>query len=522
MRPPICTLALSIGRLYGWRRNALAFAAGICATLTLAPFFVLPLLIPAFTVLYWLISGAASHKRAFWDGWWWGWGYYMTGLYWFCIALLTDAEKFAWLIPFALFGLTAVIAIYCGAACWIVSRLRYRGIPALLVFTIVWTLVEYARGHLFTGFPWNLAGYAFAVSDAMLQPASLVGIYGLTWLAVLLGTSLAALGLDGISRRKAWLFIGIVYALAAGAAGWGASRIAQATVEYVPDVKLRLVQANIAQHHKWDPALQMQGLEEHIRLMQEPGIEGVTHIIWPETAIPYALKEGAPLARMIGEKVPVEKILIAGALRMEGEPGAGAQGWEIWNSIMAINHDGVIVGIYDKTKLVPFGEFLPFRNFVPPAWLTPVGTKDFSSGKGPVTLDWPGLPPISPLVCYEGIFPSLAASNERRPAMLLNLTNDAWFGVSSGPHQHFHMSRARAVEQGVPLVRVANTGITAVTDALGRVIAYLPLNTKQFIDVSLPMAGPATVYGQYGDSIVWVLMVLAVCLIRVSHQYAKD
>jgi len=517
--PLIQTMASSIVASRGWKRNVAAFVCGVLATLTLAPFFLFPLIIPAFTGLLLLLGGAPSHKRAFWDGWWWGWGFYITGLYWFCVALLTDPEKFAWLIPFALFGVTAVIAIYCGIACWITSRLRLAGLTRIFVFSVVWTCVEVARGHLFTGFPWNLAGYSFGFSDVTLQMAALIGAYGLTWFAVLLGGSFAALG-----QKRGAAFILIIWGLFAVGAGWGAWRLSEAdkipeSERYVPGVMLRLVQANISQFHKWDPKLQMQGLQEFVRLTKSPGLEKVTHIIWPETAVPYTIKAGSPLLRMLGASIPEGKILITGALRDEGE----GDRWRVWNSLMALNHDGSIVGVYDKTRLVPFGEFLPFRSLLPKSWLTPVGDTDFSRGAVPHTLEWPGLPPIYPLICYEAIFPELGIASGERPQLLLNVTNDAWFGTSTGPYQHFHMARMRAVEEGIPLVRVANTGISAVVDGFGRIISVLSLDKQGIIDVRLPKARQAyTTYNIFNNIFIQLLLFITVLLILRQQRALEN
>ncbi len=509
---PVFTRLPAIGLLDGWRRNAVAFSCGALATLSLPPFFLFPLMVPSFCGLIWLINGAPSRRRAFFDGWWWGWGFYMTGLYWFCIALLTDAEKFAWLIPFALFGLTGVIALYSGVACWLITWIRVQGIARIFTFSVLWTLVEYARGHLFTGFPWNLPGYAFTVSDSALQLASLVGIYGISWAAVFLAMLPAALGDFSVESKRAVRAVGIAYILLATGVAWGAWRLQSAGEDHtVEGIHLRLVQASIAQHHKWEPALQMQGLKEHARLTQMPGIGGITHVIWPETAVPYVVKANSKLTQMLGLVIPPHAVLITGALRAEGD--------DIWNSVVAIDSAGSIVGTYDKAKLVPFGEFLPLRRFIPEAWATPVGNKDFSTGPGPVTLDWPGIQGVSPLICYEAIFPDHAASPERKPELLLNLTNDAWFGTSSGPYQHFHMSRVRAVEQGVPLIRVANTGISALVDAYGRVKAQLGLNEKGVLDVDLPQNRPgSTWYSVLGDKFLLILTTYAILLIIILNR----
>ena len=510
--------------LTGWRRNALAFSCGVLATLTLPPVFFLPLLIPAFGILYWLMDDAPSAKRAFADGWWWGIGWHMSGLYWFCIALLTEPEKFAWLIPFALFGLNAVIALYAGACCWLWKKIGCRGLTGIFLFSVLWTWTEFARGHLFTGFPWNLAGYSFAASDALLQSASLVGAYGLTWFAVFFGAMPAALADAQVKKRNAVIAVSLACAALLTASFWGNWRLqAAGDIRTVPGVTLRLVQANIQQHHKWDEKLRSRGIDEHLRLTQSPGLDRVTAVIWPETAVPYAFNDsasesGMSLAQLLGAALPRGAHLITGGLRVEGSE----TDWRMYNSILAIDSRGRIDGRYDKVRLVPFGEFLPFRALLPKAWLTPVGEKDFSRGPGPQRLEWAKLPPVAPLICYEAIYPEFTASLPDRPAWFLNLTNDAWFGRSSGPYQHFHMARARAVEQGVPLVRVANTGITAVADGFGRVIARMGLGEKGFLDTALPVPNQdKTVYSVWGEWLILWLTFLALIL-RISQHRRKN
>lgn len=503
-------LAHRIGALKGWRRCAAAFGFGVMSTLTLAPFFFFPLIVPSFSGLYFLLQAAPTRRRLFWDGWWWGWGYYMTGLYWFCVALMTDVESFGWLMPFALFGLTGIIAIYSGAACLLMRFVRATGIARIYCFSVIWMCVEFARGYWFSGFPWNLIGYSFGFSDTSLQLAALMGAYGLSWYAVLLGTSAAML-----LERRGIMTAAAVWASFAIGLAWGHGRIAGANEipqerRYVNDVLLRLVQGDISQPHKWDPKLQMEGLRQYIDLSQSPGIEEVTHIIWPETAVPYTLQSGTKLAKMLGSFIPPGSYLITGSLRMEGDEA----NWNIWNSLMAVDHSGEVVGSYDKIRLVPFGEFQPLRDYVPKSWMTPVGDKDFSRGANEQKLDWPGLPPMLPLICYEAIFPEMSMPRHARPKMLLTVTNDAWFGTSSGPYQHFHMARMRAVEQGVPLVRVANTGITAVVDSVGQIVSYMPLGAKGFLDVRLPVSqADPTFYAQYGGVLVKLLIILMIIFI---------
>lgn len=495
----------------GWRRSAASCAFGVLAVLSLPPFFWLPVVIIAYGGLFWLLSHAPSLRRAFWDGFFWGWGYFIAGLYWFTIALLTEPEKFAWLIPFALFGLTAVIAIYVGITALLYAFVRRGNIVDTLWFGAIWVWVELARGHLFTGFPWNLAGYAMMASDSLMQAASVVGIYGLSFVVVIVAIVPAALVMKVPHARIAIL---ISYGLFVAMFYWGQERIQQAgEAELHEGITLRLVQANIAQHHKWDPKLQFEGLRRHVTLSEREGADKVTHIIWPETAVPYVIRADSTLTRRMGDMLTPGQVLITGGLH--------AQDDNLWNAIAAIDHNGTIIGRYDKHKLVPFGEFLPLRWLIP-AWLeTPVGMKDFSAGKGPQTVNWQGLPPVSPLVCYEAIFPELSVG-ETRPAFLLALTNDAWFGLSTGPHQHFHMARLRAVEQGLPLVRVANTGISAVADSYGRIMAMMALGKEGVLDVSLPRALPVpTWYAAHPNFFWYILFLLSAVLMFLTKNPLK-
>lgn len=456
----------------GKRRNLLAMLMGLCATLTLPPFYLFPLAVPAYGGLFILLTQATTRKRAIADGFFWGWGFFISGLYWFCIALLTEPEKFAWLIPFALFALTALIALFTAFFAAVFFQIRRWGIIGALLFATLWTLVEYGRGHLFSGFPWNLAGYAFNASDMSLQLSSVVGVYGLTFLAVLFSVC-CVLG----KRAVMGVAVSVICISA-----WGGYRLQQYPTQFVEGVALRLVQAGIEQHHKWNPELQMQGLREHVLLTQSEGIEAITHVIWPETAVPYVLRENSTLARRLGESLHPEQILIAGALRVEESD----EDYSLFNAIMVMDAKGDVVGHYDKHKLVPFGEFLPLRSWIPEGWKTPVGDRDFAAGAGYETLEWAGLPPVTPLICYEVIFPALAVGGVPRPEWLLSVTNDAWFGRSTAPYQHLAMARMRAVEQGIPMVRVANTGISAVFDAYGREMGRIDLGKKGVLDIKLP------------------------------------
>ncbi len=498
----------------GWRRRALAFVLGVLATLSLPPYFLFPLLFVSFSGLFLLLRSAPSVRAGFADGWWWGWGFYISGMYWMCNALLTDAEKFAWLIPFALFGLTSIIAVYPAIACAMLRKVNARGLPSLIIFAGIWLALEHARGYLFSGFPWNLPAYAVAFSEVSLQSAALLGAYGLSGLVVLLAVLPAAFWCEEISplRAKLVALAGVLVVIGLGLWGYQRLQAADARPEaerFVPNLMLRLVQADIAQHHKWQPEKQMQGLQAHIDLTRSAGLEKITHVIWPETALPYVVRQNSAITRLIGQVLPDDISLISGALRDQGT----GDSWRVWNSMVMFNGKGDVTGVYDKSKLVPFGEFLPFRELIPEGWKTPVGNTDYSAGEGMQTLHWQGLPPVSPLICYEVIFPERAVNDKDPAKWLLSVTNDAWFGDSSAPHQHFQMARMRAVEQGVPLIRVANTGISASVDAYGRVQALLGVGEKGILDVALPASLPdRTPYGEHKDVFMQLLIALALLL----------
>lgn len=497
-------------RLVGWRRAALAVALGLCATAALPPVYAAPMVVVAFTGLIWLLEavpGRAAHatRDAFAVGWWFGFGHFFAGFYWLANALLIDAAQFGWMVPFALFGLAGGLALFPAAAAAVYHRVGRRGIAGVLVFAVVWTAVEWLRGHMLTGFPWNLIGTVWAFSPTMMQPASLVGLYGLSSLTVLaaaLPATVAAPSAGPQRRAPLGCWTGVVLAVGLVLAGWGygTARLATAASAMVPDVRLRLVQPDVPESLKWDPAARIANFRKSLELTRAPGFESRTDVIWSETAVPFVLNgpNGAALRQALAQVTPPGGLLITGALRDERLPG---NGFKIWNSLFVLDPAGRILDTYDKHHLVPFGEYVPFPALFGFARVAP-GAVDFSSGPGPRTLDVPGLPPMSPLICYEAIFPEQVVDPAQRPAWLLNISNDAWFGLSAGPHQHFAAARFRTVEQGLPLVRATNNGISAVIDAYGRIIAELGLGRTGVLDAPLPVALAPTPYARWGDLMV--------------------
>jgi apolipoprotein N-acyltransferase len=308
------------------------------------------------------------------------------------------------------------------------------------------------------------------------------------------------------SRRRAAVPV-VAFALLGAVWAGGEMRLSGASDETVPGVRLRLVQPNIPQALKWKRELRQGHVLKQLEMSKQPAGHGPppTHVIWAETAVPYFLTETPGLAEILGAVAPPGGLLITGAPRTTA---GGEMPKRFWNSLHAIDSDGRIRGTYDKHHLVPFGEYVPFRGILPLGKLT-AGRQDFSPGPGVETLEWAGLPPVSPLICYEIIFPGRVAAVPR-PQWILNLTNDAWFGFSTGPYQHFAASRLRAVEEGLPVVRVANTGISGVVDAHGRVIKQLSLGQTGIIDSPLPVAlTSGTPFSRFPGGITSVILIIA-------------
>lgn len=517
IRVLVASLAARIAAVSGWRRYGLAFLCGVLATLALPPFYATPLMLPAFTCLVWLLDGVPHPRAAFALGWWFGFGYFLSGLYWIGISMTVDLAAFGWMIPFATGGLAGGLALYAGLALFAVKLSSTRGMGRIFALAAAWTIAEWLRGHLLTGFPWNLVGTAWTVADAPIQFASLVGSYGLSLVTVLVMALPAALGGPQPTRR-AWVPIGLSVALVAALWGGGALRLSGASDASVPGVELRLVQPNIKQEFKWDRARVRANLLKAISLSLGPGYDKITDIVWPETSIgPFFLADEPDLRTALAKIVPHGGLLLTGSLRQEAgvaAPGApaGAAEMRYFNSLMALDDQGRVVGAYDKFHLVPFGEYVPLRSVLPIAAIAhSIG--DFSAGPGPRTLTLPHLPPVGPLICYEAIFPGDVAAQNPAPRWLLNITNDAWFGDSTGPYQHFESARLRAVEQGVPLVRDANTGISGIVDAYGRVRERLGLGQAGVVDGPLPVAlDRATPYARFGDLGFLLLLVASLSL----------
>lgn len=428
------------------------------------------------------------------------------GLWWVTIAFFTDVRRFGALAAPAVLLLCLAVALTQAIPTALVGLRRWRSVAAqALALAVALSGAEWLRGEVL-GFPWNPVAVAWTATDATMQPLAWLGgaAYGLVTLALLL--PLAALAEDPESggRRGAVLGSAALLVLAIGAGGL---RLASVPHEQaLPPVALRVVQGNVAQHHKWDPARLRDWFIRHLELTARPAATPPSVVIWPESAIPFSVEEDREVQAALRRVLPPGAVLLTGAERIDrsGEPV------RISNALYAIGSDGLPLARYDKHDLVPFGEFLPFRQWLGRIGLGSMvgGSIDFTAGPGRQTLRVNGLPGFSPLICYEAVFPSRATDGSGAARWLVNVTNDAWYGRSTGPYQHLAMARMRAVEEGLPLVRAANTGISVVTDAAGRVTARLGLGETGVIDAPLPAALADRPWGGRAGAMIHLLGLL--------------
>lgn len=512
--------------LTGWRRALLAFLCGIAAALSMAPVYALPLLAIAMPVLVLLIDASATHVRplrsAFWAGWMFGFGFFLAGIYWMAFSFFVQAEEFAWMAPFAVTGLPAFLAVFTGGAAALARRFWPDGWRRIIWFAVVFVGFEYLRGHILTGLPWNLTGQALAGSAITAQSAAIYGAYGLSFVTMLL----ACAPVSFIDQQTNWRGFakgaGITAAGVLALLGFGALRLVEFTPP-TPKAYVRIVQPSISQRDKINPDFWGRNFNANLELSEASGPGDIPlYVVWPENAAPL-LNETPSALQALEQALPPKAILIAGAVRREA---VGVDGIRFFNAIQIFDRPQrpasaqtdrlrrEIIAFYDKHHLVPFGEYLPFfgvLDAVGLSQLTPYGDGGFSAGKGPQVFDI-GPSRFAPFICYEAIFPGAIYPKGERPDWLVTVTNDAWFGDSSGPRQHLDQARLRAIETGLPLARAANTGISALIDGNGRILHRLALYENGVIDAPLPAPLAPTLYDRFGDAI-FGLMLLAGALI---------
>jgi apolipoprotein N-acyltransferase len=525
--------ALSIILAWGWKRAGIALAAGVLSALAMAPFNAWPVLFLTFPVLVWLIDGAAAGKlrgvpAAAWTGFCFGFGYFVPGLYWTGYAFFVDAPTFAWLSPFAVLGLPAYLAIYPALGFALARLLWTKDASRILSLAIALTMSEWLRGHLLTGFPWNAYGYALSEPLALAQIASVIGLWGMTFLAVAIFASPAVL-IEGKSRRRPWMPAVAALALLLALGIFGAVRLSLQPTKMVSHVKLRIMQPNLQQDVKFNYSAKQAVMQKYLALSdrasgpESTGVRDASILIWPESAFPFFLTREADAMAQIAELLPKGTVLITGSVRVPDDAPAGVPIRRAYNSIYVIDHDGSVLSVYDKTHLVPFGEYLPFQN-----WMERLGFAQLTKVQGGYIagtrrrpLDIPNAPRALPLICYEAIFPGNVAERGDRPGWIVNLTNDGWFGISTGPYQHLQQARLRAIEEGLPVVRAANTGISAVIDPMGRIVAQLGLGIDGVLDANLPEAITPTIYARLANIPAAIMVVIALIFVawrRVKRQ----
>ena len=488
----------------GWRRAGLAFAAGTISATGFAPLEFFPALLLGFAVLLLLLDGADESDRpiraGFTTGWAFAFGQYLIGLHWIGYAFLVDPGAHLWQMPFALLFLSAGLALFAGLSCGLALYFWQDGAARLLVFACLYASGEWLRGHAFTGFPWNLPAYGWGASLEILQSASVMGAYGLSFLTILLGASLAEL----TARR--WRMPVVMALLFAALWGFGAWRLAQNPTRNVANVQLRLVQPDVPQQEKENPVYYARNWQRLLDLSVRPG--NPTHIVWPEAAPPPFIFDRSAIALddaavLTGRS----RVLLAGATHFERTPGKVLY----FNSLYMFGPGGALRGLYDKFHLVPFGEYVPFASVLNRIGVTKLtaGQEGFSTGDGVHIYAVPGAPPVTPLICYEIIFPGAVTDHQQRPGWFVNITDDSWFGPWAGPYQHLLIARVRAIEEAIPVARAANTGVSAVIDPVGRVTAELGLGKMGVIDTQLPAALEPPLYARFGDLVFLLLLISA-------------
>ncbi|HEY2179308.1 MAG TPA: apolipoprotein N-acyltransferase [Caulobacteraceae bacterium] len=510
-----------------WPARALAVAAGGAAALTQPPFGFLPGLL-GYALLLALLDRAdpdRPNRSALLRGWLAGCGYFAISLWWLTEPFQVDAPHQGWMAPFAVAIVTAGMALF-----WGVAALGYRfagpkGVGRVLQFAGCLTLLEWLRGHILTGFPWDLPGETWPAGSPISQVAALVGAYGLTWITLTIASAPAVIR-EGWAGRAT---VGVALAALAGLYGFGAERLAGMPPAGPDAPMLRVVQANVRQESKYDPAIFNSIIARYVALTERPAARRPDVVIWPEGAIPAAFEDYlAPgtwtQQAVVGALSPGQSLILGGYRVGNGAVSPPV----IFNSLAVLRREGdqlALTGLYDKFRLVPFGEFLPFDALAGRLGIkTFVHVGDgFTPGPRPRPMSPPGLPAFQPLICYEALYPGFtregAIATGKRPAWIVNISNDAWFGATSGPLQHLNIASYRAIEEGLPMVRATPTGVSAVIDAAGRPTARLGEGVFGIIDRPLPPALAPTPFSRWGD--LPLLAMLLISLVPIGLRWRR-
>jgi len=478
------------------------FVYGLASCLAFAPYFLFPVLWFSFAILA-AKNNQAGHKASFINAFCFGAGLGITGMNWLAYAMLLGDGNYAWLIPFIWVGFGLFFGLYYGLSAWLASFSK-PGHTRWFAFAGWFCIVEWIRGWAFSGFPWNVIGNIWNAYLPILQVVSVMGVYGLGLLTILLFTT-PHFGQKLKPTLYALLALILVY-------GFGSWRLYDAPKDAVWGVTLRVVQPNVPCTLKWDPREAQNNINKLIKLSKKDN-DNITHVVWPESAVSFSINTNERARLQLMAAVRQGAVLITGAMRVVNKKDRSAA-----NSLVVLNDLTDITAVYDKAHLVPFGEYTPLRGILPLDKFVPFDS-DIVAGPGPKTIRVEKAPNAGPLVCYEAIFSGEAVEKKHRPQWMINVTNDGWYGRSAGPHHHFAMAQTRAVEEGLPLVRSANTGISGVIDPYGRIWNSLGLEEEGVIDSPLPKAILPTPFSQYGNTIP---LLLAVAFVLISFFKQKS
>jgi len=502
------------------------FGAGFFSASAFAPFNLVFILFFCLPIFYLVILNSSSQKTAFINGLIFGYGYFLAGIYWIAISLLVDIAKFAWLVPFALTIIPCFLALYFALLASFFNYIIYRFkilicYQKIIILAILWVIIEMMRSTLFSGFAWNLLGYSALFSISFSQIASVFGVYFLIFVLVLIALTPLYFFEKKITKiDKFFLIIVAIFVIINF--GYGLLKIKNNNLAKDSEsLNIRMVQANIKQEMKWDQEQKYQNLIKHIELTRSRSLSDVDAVVWSESSVPYIIEDNQQLFKILKLATSKNSSLITGALRVERNQNQEVT--KIFNSVFVIDSNSVSDN-YDKHHLVPFGEYVPLQKFLSFLFVDNIvdkitsGALGFSSGDGAKTIKTNKFS-FNPLICYEVIFSTEIIKTDQKPDLFINVTNDGWFGKSSGPYQHLAMSQMRSIEYSIPMVRVAGTGISAGIDGYGRIVDKIALNQEGVIDVKLFKNQLRSFYHQYGNyPLLFMMLVLTLIVFVIDRK----
>jgi apolipoprotein N-acyltransferase len=529
MRPD--RIRARIVTLQKWPRRGLLFGCGAFAALAHAPVFFFPALALGLVVLIWALDGASRDNRplraGFGRAFVFALGYFCAGTFWIAFAFFSRGWAFTPFGPFAVLGASILLALFWGMAGAVQARMAGRGAARIIAFALLIFAAEWLRGHVLTEFPWNLPAYVWQGGSAISQSASIYGAWGLSLVSLLVLASPASLA-GPAARLGRYVPVLAALLVLAGLYAWGARRLSDSAVTPMQDVRVRLVQIDMPQREKWAAGNEDLVRARYLAATTQAGLDAVTHVIWPEGALPVFLLEDGETLGLIGDQLYGGPVLVAGTARREIDEAGQTR---YYNSVAAIRFptgSPRVTHLYDKVRLVPFGEYIPlapvFRSLGIDALSNLVD--GYSSGPGPDSFEFSDGPPAAILVCYEIVYPGFAPRRENRPGWIINVSNDSWFGPTAGPSQHLNIARYRAIEDGLTVIRSASGGISGAIDPYGRLASRVEPYQEGAHDIVPPNSIEPTVYSRFGNTSVTVLgaffLLLLVGLGSRRKQFLQD